>query len=165
MSQNPYDPYAQNPQEPSGQGQPNQQGGYYQQPGAGYNQGYQGQQPGYQQGPPMAADGGLSALTLNLWLSVFFGWIPALIFFLTSRDNSIPAVREAHTKNMNFALIRLIVGMVTAIPVLGWIVGGIGSLVLFVFAIINAVQVPEQIRTNQAPQFMMDNVTAPTWIK
>ncbi|WP_291280175.1 DUF4870 domain-containing protein [Galactobacter sp.] len=107
----------------------------------------------------------MSTLQLNLWLSVFFSWIPALIFFLTCRDSSSPAVREAHTKNMNFVLVRLIVGVVTAIPFVGWIVGGIASLVLFIISIINAVQVPSQIRAGQRPMFVMDNVTAPSWIK
>jgi uncharacterized membrane protein len=177
MSQNPYDPNAQNPQGPDGQGQ---QGGYNQQPG-GYQpgqgnyqgqQGYPGQPGGYQQpgpppgyGRPVPPDGGMSQLQLNLWLSVFFGWIPALIFFLTSRDNSAPAVREAHTKNMNFALIRLIVGIATVIPFVGWVLGGIAGIVLFVFAIINAVQVPEQVRSGRRPEFVMDAVTAPAWVK
>jgi uncharacterized membrane protein len=173
VSQNPYDPNAQQPEDPYGYGQGNQQGGPgntgwnggpgnypqsgpYQQGGPGYGQGY---------GRPLPSDGGLSLLTLNLWLSVFFGWIPALIFFLTSRDNATPAVREAHTKNMNFVIIRLIFGVATAIPFIGWIVGGIGSVVLFVFAIINAAQVPGQIRAGRRPEFIAESLTAPNWIK
>jgi uncharacterized membrane protein len=182
MSQNPNDPNAPYPEDPNGQGQgqPGPQGGpgYYQQPGQGYYQGYQGQQQGYpgQQGQqqgyqqpgygqPIAPDGGMSQLQLNLWLSVFFGWIPALIFFVTARDTCTPAVREAHTKNMNFALVRLIVGIATAIPIVGWILGGLASIVLFVFAIINAVQVPDQIRSGRRPEFIAGNLTAPAWVR
>lgn len=145
-----------------GPGYTGQQGGYAGQPGQ--PGGYQPGQPGgYQQ--PVQRDGGLSTLQLNLWLSVFFYWIPALIFLLTSRDNSAPAVRDGHTKNMNFQIIRIIFAAISVIPYIGWLIGGIGSIVLFIFAVINAVQVPQQIRANRRPEFIMDNVTAPNWVK
>lgn len=183
MSQNPYDPNAQQPQDPYGQGG-NHPGhhpsGYYSDgrqgtPGNAGQQGYQGPQgypgqPGNYPPPqyyarPYPTDGGLSTLQLNLWLSVFFGWIPALIFFVSARDNAHPAVREAHTKNMNFAIIRVICGAVAVVPFVGWILGGLATVVLFIFAIINAAQVPGQITSGRRPEFVLENVTAPAWIK
>lgn len=94
-------------------------------PGAGY-----GQQPPQGPGPfaqpygmPDASAQAFSNLTINYWLSVFFGWIPALIFFLIDR-NKAPLVDRHNADLLNFTLLELIVNVV-----LGFI-GGIGALLI-----------------------------------
>lgn len=182
MTQNPYgDPYSGGPQDPyqqqpmaepyAGQQpytqQPYPQQPYPPQPGpaqpyGGQAQPYGGQmvpQQGY--GPQYAqmipADGGTSSLAPNLWLSVFFAWIPALIYYLTAKDRSAPAVRKAHADNLSFQLIRTIACLFSWVPVLGWILV-VGFLVL---SIINAAQVPGQVRGGQQPKVLL----APPWFK
>ena len=95
---------------------------------------------------------GRSTLTLDYWLSVFFSWIPALIFFLTEKDKN--KLMDEHTKELlNFNITRMIVGIITPIPFIGWIVGGIASLVLFIFAILGAVKGPEEYARGRTYQF------------
>lgn len=102
----------------------------------------------------------ITTLTLNYWLSVFFTWIPALIFFFVERGKN--ATVDAHNRaNLNFQLVRTLVGIATGliptilglIPYLGGLLGGLigfvlwaASIVLFVFAIIAAVKGPEEAR-------------------
>ncbi|KKI16297.1 MULTISPECIES: DUF4870 domain-containing protein [unclassified Leucobacter] len=132
-----------------------QAGGYQTPPPAGG--GYQ--QPGYAQ--PVADP--VSNITLNYWLSVFFSWIPALIFFLIEKDKGNPQARAYHAANLNFSLLRVMVIVATwilgVIPYLGWVLApllGIGSIVLFVFHIIAAVKAPENYRTGQQPGFLFN---------
>ncbi len=156
-------------QPPNVQGAPGQQGGQW----SG-----QGQQ--YQPGPPMGgmppqqpyaggyapmttgpnnpywlagpSEQGRNTLQLDYWLSVFFSWIPSLIFFLTEKDKN--KLMDEHTKELlNFNITRVIVGAVTAIPFIGWIVGGIGSIVLFVMAILGAMKGPDDYANGRVYQF------------
>lgn len=140
-------------QQPGGYGQPGQQqpGGFGQQPGYGAAPSpYAGQMNPAYNGPP--AEAAANTLTLNYWLSVFFSWIPALIFFLTEKDKH--ALMDDHLKeNMNFQITRVIAGAVTIVPVIGWLVGGIASIVLFVFAIIAALKAPDEFRAGRSYRF------------
>jgi uncharacterized membrane protein len=114
-------------------------------------------QPGPYQQPPMASpDNGFSNLQLNLWLSVFFSWIPALIFWIVDKDKTANPVRKANADNFSFQLLRT--GIIVAawillfIPVLGWIIYILALLVelgLFIVAIVNAVNVPKAIKEGQ----------------
>lgn len=132
-----------------------QAGGYQTPPPAGG--GYQ--QPGYAQ--PVADP--VSNITLNYWLSVFFTWLPALIFFLIEKDKGNPQARAFHAANLNFSLLRVMVWaaivFVAWIPYLGWILGGllwVGAIVLFVFHIIAAVKAPQNYRAGQQPGFLFN---------
>ena len=149
--QPPQQPQSQPTPPPAPQQQPPQ--GYPQQPQGGY------QQPAY--GPP--ADN--SNLQLNLWLSVFFAWLPALIFFLIEKDKVDPATRKAVADNLNFQLIRTI-AMVAAlliiwIPILGQLLYIGVAIAGLVIAIMHAVKVPPQVQTGQYATFMV----TPSWVK
>lgn len=186
MSENPYDPYGAGPrdpysQSPAGQGlygaqqpivdpyagDPRNNPASHQQPivdpyagSQPYAQNPYGQAPvplqqPYAQGfgQMMPADAGIGNVAPNLWLSVFFGCIPALIYYLANKDTSSPVVRKVHADNLNFQLIRVIVCFV---PYLGML----AALVLFVIAIVHAVQIPAQVRSGQQPRFTL----TPNWI-
>lgn len=105
--------------------------------------------PNYLAGPTPQ---GQNTIQLDYWLSVFFSWIPSLIFFLTERDKN--KLVDAHTKELlNFNITRMIVGAVAIIPIIGWIVGGIASIALFVFAIMGAMKGPEEYANGREFQF------------
>lgn len=117
--------------------------------------------------PAANPEQGYTTLTLNYWLSVFFSWIPALIFYFVEKGkNSV--IDEHNRVNLNFQLVRTIVGVAAAIiptilgwiPFIGWflalIVGlalWVASIVLFVFAIIAAVKAPEEARAGRIYKF------------
>ncbi|RMB60119.1 DUF4870 domain-containing protein [Tessaracoccus antarcticus] len=173
----PQPPYGQGQQPPYGNPAQGQQAPWAGGPGAGQQSPYPGQN--YQAGPPMGGmpqqpytggyapmptgqnnpnwlvgptEQGRSTLQLDYWLSVFFSWIPSLIFFLTERDKN--QLVDEHTKELlNFNITRVIVGAVTAIPIVGWIVGGIGSIVLFVMAIIGAMKGTEEYGNGRVYRF------------
>lgn len=154
-------PYSQGPP-PGGQGgQWNPQGQQYQggppmggMPPQPYTGGYAPMStgpnnPNWLAGP---SEQGRSTLQLDYWLSVFFSWIPALIFFLTEKDKN--RLMDEHTKELlNFNITRIIVGAVAAVPIIGWIVGGIGSIVLFVMAILGAMKGPDDYANGRTYQF------------
>lgn len=135
--------------------QPQYQQPQYQQP----------QQPGYQQPQYAAADPAAQAasmVTLNYWLSVFFTWLPALIFYFVEKGKN-PLADQYHRENLNFSLVRMIPIVATwvlaFIPYLGailaillWIV----SAVLFVFHIIAAVKATENFKQGIPPQFIFN---------
>ncbi|MBL3699137.1 DUF4870 domain-containing protein [Leucobacter luti] len=130
--------------------------GQYQAPPPG---GYQQPPLGYQQ--PIADP--VSNVTLNYWLSVFFTWIPALIFFLIEKDKGNQQAYAYHRDNLNFSLLRVGVVIATwilgAIPFLGGflaVILGIGSLVLFIFHIIAAAKAPENYRRGEQPGFIFN---------
>ncbi|MFC5337511.1 DUF4870 domain-containing protein [Leucobacter denitrificans] len=142
------------PQQPGGQQPPQQP------PAAPPGQTPPPQQPSYgapQQVPP--ADPA-SNLTLNYWLSVFFLWIPALIFYIIEKDKGNPQVRALHAANLNFALLRTALGVVgwifALIPVIGPLVLLIAHLVLFVFHIIAATKVIETYRRGGGDPFIFN---------
>lgn len=141
------------PQQPAPEYQAPPAGGY-QQPAPGYQQpapGYQQPAPGYQQ--PAAAGDPAGTITLNYWLSVFFTWIPALIFWIIEKDKGNQRATEFHVSNFNFSLLRTGVGLagwiLGMIPYIGWLLGTVlwlGSVVLFVFHIMAAVKATENYR-------------------
>ena len=162
----------QDPQPPQAPGAP-ADGPGTQAPPAGGQQYAAPQQPQYeqpqyaqpgQQGqyiPPQAQPVG-SSLQLNYWLSVFFIFIPALIFFLTEKGRS-PKLDQFNRENLNFSLIRtgvwLITVIFTAIPILGWLiwlVGLIAQIVLFVFHILAAAKVKENFDAGRDPGFIFN---------
>ena len=133
------------PQQPQYKAPPQQP--QYQQPPAGYAQ------PGYAQ---PAAVNPVGNLQLNYWLSVFFVWIPALIFFLVDKDKGNGRLRQLHVANLNFSLLRTIVYVATfvlmVIPYIGWLIAlllWIGQIVLFVFHIIAAAKVAQAYQNGQ----------------
>ena len=134
---------------PPAQGYQAPPAGAYQAPPAG---GYQQPAPGaYQQ--PGAADPAVSNITLNYWLSVFFSWIPALIFWLIEKDKGNQRATAFHVANLNFSLLRVGVGIaawiLAMIPYIGWlfaIILWLGMLVLFVFHIMAAVKAADEYR-------------------
>lgn len=141
-------------QQPGHQQQP---GGYPQQPPQGYPQ---QPQPGYAQPAPTDP---ANTITLNYWLSVFFTWIPALIFWIIEKDKGNQKATEFHVANLNFSLIRTGVGILAAIlgviPWVGWIIGLIlwlAYLVLFVFHILAAVSAPDNYRKGGKPEFLFN---------
>lgn len=118
-------------------------GDYQAPPPGGY------QQPGYQQ--PVADPVG--NLQLNYWLSVFFVWIPALIFWLIEKDKGDQRATAFHVSNLNFSLLRtgvyIVTGIVAVIPYLNLILVPlcwIASLVLFIFHIMAAAKAANEYR-------------------
>lgn len=128
----------------------------YQQPQAA-PQYQQPQQPaGYQQPQAAPAAGsGESNLALNYWLSAFFAWIPALIFFLVNKDKGDARLTEFDKANLNFAIVRTLAGIAAVILqslmavidpfILGALLGGllvwavtIAGLVLHIVAAVKA---------------------------
>lgn len=161
------------PQEPQYQAPPaqqHQQPQPHQQPQQPPHFGAPGQTPpppgGYQQPPAGYAQPVADPATnvvLNYWLSVFFSWIPALIFYLIDKDKGDQRLYAYQRDNLNFSLLR--VGLVIAtwilalIPYIGPIFGfllGIGSLVLFIFHIIAAVKASEGFRRGEQPGFIFN---------
>lgn len=130
---------------------------------------YGAAQPGY--GAPAGAPYGYggqvqSNITLNLWLSVFFGWIPALIFFLMEKDKVAPAYHRANAKNLNYQLIVVIA--YAAVGVLTVVTFGIAGLLYFllpigqlIIGIMHAINVPNQLAAGQEGKFYL----APDWVK
>jgi uncharacterized membrane protein len=110
---------------------------------------------------------------MNYWLSVFFTWLPALIFYLIEKDKGDPRARYLHAANLNFAILRagaLFVWYIIAIPLafipyLGLIIVGIGYLAIgvgpLVLHIIAATKIKENYMTGNPKPFMF-NVT---WVK
>jgi len=137
----------------------------YQAPPAGaYQQPQQPQQPqqGYQQ-PQATATDPANTITLNYWLSVFFTWLPALIFWMIEKDKGNQRANEFHVANLNFSLLRtgvVIVGWIIGmIPYIGWILGlliWVASVVLFVFHIMAAAKAPDAYRKGGHPEFVFN---------
>ncbi|MGO1538722.1 MAG: DUF4870 domain-containing protein [Leucobacter sp.] len=158
----PVPPAAPQQPQPGYQAPPQQpQPGYQAPPQGGYQQPAGGQVPP-QGGQPQASDPA-STITLNYWLSVFFTWIPALIFFLIERDKGNQASFAFHRENLNFSLLRTAVVVATyiimIIPYIGWIIGillWIGSIVLFVFHIIAAAKATDEYRSGRGPKFVFN---------
>ena len=93
-----------------------------------------------------------SSLQLNYWLSAFFGWLPALIFYLVEKDRH-PLQNDHQREVLNFQLTSLIVTLAMIIPFIGWVVGGIGAIVYFVLGILGAIKGPDAFRAGQPYRF------------
>lgn len=102
----------------------------------------------------------LSDLTLNLWLSVFFGWLPALIFFLIRKDTASPIARKAYTDNLNWQIVGAII-YIASVPLSFILIGGLTALIPFVISLIHAITIPNQLRAGQPAKFLL----APNWVK
>lgn len=143
-------PELQIPQQPQGQPAP-WSGGMPQQAHTGDRMSMSpgSNNPHYLAGPTPQ---GQNTIQLDYWLSVFFSWIPSLIFFLTERDKN--KLVDEHTKELlNFSITRMIVGAFMIVPFIGWVIGGIASLVLFVMAIMGAMKGPEEYANGRPFQF------------
>lgn len=117
------------------------------------------QNPQYSAPTPGPADP-VNNIQLNYWLSVFFTWIPALIFWVIEKDKGNQRATEFHAANFNFSLLRLAVGVaagiIALIPFLGWIIAillWIGSIVLFIFHLMAAISAAGNYRSGKAPSF------------
>lgn len=111
------------------------------------------------------ADPAVSSLQLNYWLSVFFAWIPALIFWVIEKDKGNQRATAFHVANFNFSLLRTGVGIgisiFSFIPYIGWLIAlvlWIGSIVLFVFHIMAAAKVTNEYRSNGSTDPFVFNI-------
>lgn len=172
-------PAAPQPQAPSkgqpgapGYGQPGQPAPGYAQPGPGYppaGQPQYGQQPGYGAAPGYygaAAPLQQSNITANLWLSVFFSWVPALIFFLVEKDKVAPNYQRANAANLNYQIIVVIayaaVGLLTIVTFgIAAFLYALLPIAQLIIGIIHAINVPTQLQSGQEGKFYL----APNWVK
>jgi hypothetical protein len=107
-------------------------------------------------------NGGSKQVRWNLWLSVFLGFIPALVFFIQGRELAVAGVRLAHSKNLKFQVLRSLIGVLVLFPnVAVALIAALCSVVLTVFSVINAVRVPRQIAARRRPEFVLERFTAP----
>ena len=104
-----------------------------------------------------------SNITLNYWLSVFFTWIPALIFFFVDKDKGDQRLYVFQRENLNFSLLRtglyLVIIIASFIPYVNLVVVPlvwIAQVVAFVFHIIAAVKAPEAFRRGEQPGFIVN---------
>ncbi|MGB6038878.1 MAG: DUF4870 domain-containing protein, partial [Gordonia sp. (in: high G+C Gram-positive bacteria)] len=111
--------------QPSQPGQP--QYGQPSQPGQPQYGQQQYGQPGYQQACGQNGDV-TTNLSINFWLSAFFSWLPAVIFYFMDKDK-VPAITRSYAAaNLNFQILRTLVGFgAWVIMMLIVLVGG-GSL-------------------------------------
>lgn len=121
------------------------------------------QQPQYAQQPAPAAANPVSNLQLNYWLSVFFTWLPALIFWLIEKDKGDQRATSLHVANFNFSLLRTIaylaIIVIGWIPYIGWLIAillWLAQLVLFVFHIIAATKVKTAYETDGKDPFIFN---------
>lgn len=130
-----------------------QQPGYGQQANAG-----QANQAGY--APPPPAQGSpeqlLNNVNLNYWLSVFFMWIPALIFYMIDKGKN-PLVDKYNADNLNFAILRTIVmiagWVLVVIPVLGALIAFAANVAGFVLHLLVAAKAKERFMRGEEPGF------------
>lgn len=134
----------------------------YQAPPAGA---YQQPPAGGQPGGAAAVDPAVNTITLNYWLSVFFTWLPALIFWMIEKDKGNARATAFHVSNFNFSLLRtglLVVGWIIAlVPYIGWLIAAIlwiGHVVLFVFHIMAAVKAAENYKNGGSTDPFIFNI-------
>lgn len=114
----------------------------------------------YQPTPPQSTKEQLtSTVTLNYWLSVFFAWLPALIFYFTEKGKS-PLSDQYHRENLNFSILRTIAVLASSfiiwIPILGqiiWFVAWAGG---FVLHLLVALKAKERFEAGEAPGFLFN---------
>ena len=104
-------------------------------------------------------------MVLNYWLSVFFAWIPALIFYFVGKDKGNQRAHEFNVANLNFSLLRTGAALAATIlgylPVIGGLIAvllGIAGFVLFIFHIIAAAKVSADYRSNAKTDPFIFNV-------
>lgn len=114
---------------------------------------------------PTAAAGAnpVGTLQLNYWLSAFFMWLPALIFWILEKDKGDRRATALHVANLNFSLLRTAIviatGVLGAIPEIGWILVMLGWLVgfvLFVFHVIAATKIPRAYAETATEPFILN---------
>lgn len=141
--------YTQPPQQPQQQ-QNQQQYAQPQQPAPG---------AAYQQPQQSTAEQIANTVNLNYWLSVFFVWLPALIFYFTEKGKS-PLSDQYHRENLNFSLLRTIAiiaaSFIIWIPILGqivWLVAWLGG---FILHLLVAIKAKERFEKAEAPGFLFN---------
>lgn len=111
------------------------------------------QQP--QANPNQLADN----INLNYWLSVFFVWIPALIFYFTDKGKS-PLADQYNRENLNFSLLRTgaaIAAFILAfIPFIGWLLSLALNVGGFILHLLVAIKAKENFQKGAAPGFMFN---------
>lgn len=123
----------------------------------------------YQQPPAAPVANPLTNIQLNYWLSVFFTWIPALIFYIIEKDKGDRRALEFHIANLNFALVRTgaliavwILGTVILfIPYIGWLISMLLWLAILGLAIvhlISAVKVTDSWNTPGGKPWFLFNI-------
>ncbi|MFT4157145.1 MAG: DUF4870 domain-containing protein [Microbacterium sp.] len=103
-------------------------------------------------------------ITVNLWLSVFFGWIPALIFFLIEKDKVPANYQRANAANLNFQIvigIGVVASYLLTFVLIGLLTLPLVGLAALIIGIIHAVNVPQQLAAGQEGKFYL----APDWVK
>lgn len=117
--------------------------------------------PQYQMQP---VDPAANTITLNYWLSAFFAWIPALIFWVLEKDKGNQRALAFHVSNLNFSLVRTGVGIaitiLTFIPYIGWLMSlvlWLVSVALFVVHIMAAVKATDEYKKGGNPDPFMFN--------
>lgn len=120
------------------------------------------QPPVPESGSTAGSNQALNNLAINYWLSAFFAWIPALIFYYVDKGKN-PIVDAHNRANLNFQLVRTIVvfafvipEMLGVVPFIGWLLVILlnlalwgASIALFVFAIMAAMKAPEEARAGR----------------
>ncbi|WP_309065186.1 DUF4870 domain-containing protein [Microbacterium sp.] len=129
-------------------------------------------QPGYGQpaygvpGQPGYAGQVQSNITINLWLSVFFSWVPALIFYLVEKDKVPANYHRANAANLNYQIVIVIA--YAAVGIITLLTFGIGAILYLllpiaqlIIGILHAINVPGQLAAGQEGKFYL----APNWVK
>ncbi|HEX3571297.1 MAG TPA: DUF4870 domain-containing protein [Acidobacteriaceae bacterium] len=80
--------------------------------------------------PPVAAEGGLSDNAAGALAYITI--LPAILFLILEPYSKRPFVRFHAFQCIGLAVCAFALGVVMIIPILGWIVGIVGDLVLFV---------------------------------
>lgn len=154
MTATPEDPNTFNPNEGGSASTPPPQNPHNQSANPGSTGSYGGQQ-NYPSAPHsgQGMDDNLQRIQLNGWLSAFFGIIPALIFFVIDKERTNPLVRDFHQQTLNFSIIRAIIGLLSFLPVIGWLIGLLGGIICFVIAIMAAVKAPDEYQAGRAYKY------------
>lgn len=130
---------------------PQQQANYAPPPRAEHSPptGPPGPPPGYtaQRVPAYSADSTLTNVQLNYWLTAIFGW-PAVIFWAIDKDKT-PLLDDHLKEVLNFGIVRVIAGVIWAVPVVGWILGAIASIATLIIGIMGALNGPDAYKAGQ----------------
>lgn len=100
-----------------------------------------------------------SNVVLNYWLSVFFSWLPALIFYQSDKGKN-PLADEHNKATLNFSILRGIVWLATFVPgVTGF--AWLAAVVLFVISVVGAVSGTAAFDRGQTYRYPL----APTFVR